>query len=99
MVTLINRFTVHGDGSEFEKVFEASSEFMRKQPGFLRHRLVRSLSDPQVYVNLAEWESVERHQEVVGSPEFAEHIKGLASLAKVEPDLYSPIFEREHGRD
>ncbi len=94
MITLINEFTVRGDAAEFERVFAASSDFMCQQPGFVSHRLVRSLRHPEVYVNIAEWESAEQHQKIVGSPQFAEHITGLAGLAEVKPDLYAAVLER-----
>jgi len=94
MVTLINHFTVKGDTAEFEQVFAASSEFMVEQPGFVSHRLVRSLRAPGSYVNIAEWESAAAHQAVVRGPGFAEHIKGLADLASVEPDLYTEVLGR-----
>jgi len=94
MVTLINRCTVHGDTDEFERVFATSSVFMCSQPGFASHRLVRSLRNPKVYVNVAEWQSVAQHQAAVARPGFADHMKELAALAAVDPDLYTPVLER-----
>lgn len=95
MVILINRFTVTGDAEEFERVFEASSEFMVNQPGFQSHQLVRSLRNPTSYVNIALWESPQAHQAVVRSSGFAEHIAQLAKVATAEPDLYQPVLDRE----
>lgn len=93
MVTLINKFTVQGDTTEFERVWQESSEFMRSQHGFLGFRLHRSLNRPDVYVNVALWESAADHQRVLASPEFGVHIKQLAALATPEPDLYSTVLE------
>ncbi|MFJ2865818.1 antibiotic biosynthesis monooxygenase family protein [Kitasatospora sp. NPDC087314] len=93
MVTLINKFTVHGDTAEFEKVWAASSEFMRAQQGFVNFKLHRSLNRPDSYVNIALWETVEDHHRVLASPEFAVHIKELAALATPEPDLYVVVLE------
>ncbi len=95
MVTLLNRFTLHVDGEEFERVFAASSLFMRQQPGFIRHRLVRSLRDPKVYVNIAEWESPEHHMRAVRSDQFQVHIQELAKVATADPALYATVQEVE----
>lgn len=93
MVTLINVFTVTGDADEFERVFAASSEFMRSQPGFVDHSLVRSLRRPGVYVNIAHWTDPGAHQRVVQSEGFRAHIAQLAQVAKAEPDLYAPVLD------
>jgi len=94
MVTLINYFTVQGDSAEFERVFEASSEFMVNQPGFISHRLVKSINKPGCYVNIALWESAEAHMNVVRSEGFARHLKELAEVATASPDLYSDVLTR-----
>jgi long-chain acyl-CoA synthetase len=93
MVTLINKFLVTGDTQEFERVWRESSEFMCSQPGFISFRLHRSLNRPDVYVNVAVWESAQDHQRVLSGPEFAVHIKQLATLAKPDPDLYSTVID------
>jgi heme-degrading monooxygenase HmoA len=97
MVTLINSFTLRATPDEFERVFKESSEFMRQQPGFLSHCLVRSLTRPDVYVNIAEWESAEAHRSVVASEGFREHIRQLSTVAKADPDLYSVAFSAGDG--
>jgi long-chain acyl-CoA synthetase len=95
MVILINHFTVTGEPEEFERVFAASSEFMVRQAGFLSHELVKSLRDPRSYVNVAYWESAEAHQNVVRASGFGDHIRSLAAVAEVKPDLYTPVLERD----
>jgi long-chain acyl-CoA synthetase len=95
MVILINHFTVKGDPDEFERVFAASSEFMVGQDGFISHELVKSLRDPHSYVNVAYWESVQAHQEVVRADGFSDHIRALAAVAEVKPDLYTPVLQRD----
>ncbi|MFG2121414.1 antibiotic biosynthesis monooxygenase family protein [Streptomyces sp. NPDC048710] len=93
MVTLINKFTVNGDFDEFERIWAQSADFMRSQKGFIGFKLHRSLSRPDVYVNVALWESQADHQRVLASPEFAEHIKELAAVAVPDPDLYTVVLE------
>jgi quinol monooxygenase YgiN len=95
MVTLVNVFTAHVEAEEFERVFAASSEFMCSQPGFLDHCLGRSLRRPGVYVNIAHWTDAAAHRKVVQSEGFRTHIAELSRVAKVEPDLYTPVLEAE----
>jgi long-chain acyl-CoA synthetase len=96
MVILLNRLTVTGDPEKFENVFEASSAFMRKQPGFMGHTLVKSLRDPGRYVNIAHWEQATDHIRSVQDPEFMEHITALAEVSSSDPDLYSIVQDIAH---
>jgi long-chain acyl-CoA synthetase len=95
MVVMVNRFELNSSPEEFEQVWKSSSEFMRRQPGFINFRLLRSLRRPDVYVNIAFWESAEDHQRALGSDEFQAHVRDLAAVAKAEPDLYSVVFDGE----
>ena len=99
MVILLNRLTVTGDPEKFESVFEQSSAYMRKQPGFLGHTLVKSLRDPGSYVNIANWEQATDHIRSVQNPEFMEHITALAEVSNSAPDLYSIVLDiaDDHG--
>ncbi|MBO0806685.1 MAG: antibiotic biosynthesis monooxygenase [Actinobacteria bacterium] len=93
MVILINRFTLTASPQAFEEAFEESAVFMRAQPGFVRHTLVKSLRDPQTYVNIAQWQDADDHIRVVHSPEFKEHVTNLAKVSRADPDLYSVVQE------
>lgn len=98
MVVLVNRFTLTAAPEEFERVFAASSDFMRSQAGFLDHTLVRSLRNPNVYINIAHWDSAESHLRVVGNESFGQHIRELASVARAEPDLYAVVQSVDTAR-
>jgi long-chain acyl-CoA synthetase len=93
VVTLVNKFTVTGQPEEFEKIWAASSDFMREQPGFISFRLVRSLRDRQVYVNIAEWKDAESHQQVMRGTAFQKHIAELGAVARPEPMLCESVLE------
>lgn len=95
MVTLINKFTVKADvdATRFEKVWLETSDFMRAQPGFLSYRFSKSATDPNVYVNVAEWEDSDAHRQVVTSDSFREHVTKLAELATAQPEIFVPVFE------
>ena len=99
MVILLYRITVTGDASKLEEVFEQSSQFMRDQPGFMGHTLVRSLRNPGSYVNIAHWEQAADHIQSVQNPEFMEHITALAEVSGSDPDLYSIVMEVERADD
>src|SRR2546430_409409 len=98
MVTMVNKFTVTADPAEFERIWTASSDFMRKQPGFISFRLMRSLQDPQVYINIAEWADAESHMRVLQTDDFRAHITELATVAKPEPYLCDVVLEYDAGR-
>jgi long-chain acyl-CoA synthetase len=95
MVTMVNKFTVFGDTDEFVRVWLSSADFMRTQQGFRGFRLLRSVMDPLVYINVAEWETVEDHQRVLQGADFQTHIKELAALAAPEPNLCTVVAEAQ----
>ncbi len=97
MLVFVNRFSVSGSLSEFERAFGATSEFMRHQDGFLQHRLVRSIQLPERYVNIAEWEDEASFQSAIRHPSFGRHASALRMLAKSEPHLCVPVLETRNS--
>ena len=95
MLVLINKFVVTGSAEEFEKVFTETAEFMRGRPGFLRYRLVRSDSDPAVYINIAEWADREALLSMADRPEMVEHRERIRTVAIPDPHFCSPVAEAE----
>jgi long-chain acyl-CoA synthetase len=93
MVTMVNKFTVPEDPDKFAEVWEASSQFMRDQPGFVNFRLVRSVSNPQVFFNISDWKDAESHQRVLRSGAFQAHIAELAGVAVPEPNMCEVLIE------
>ncbi|HWB38516.1 MAG TPA: AMP-binding protein, partial [Rugosimonospora sp.] len=92
MVTFINQLTVTGSAEEFEKISARMSEFMASRPGYLNHRLLRSLRAPESYVEIAEWENPEAHQAAVRSDEFQALISELGRVvAKPTPGLFTDV--------
>ena len=94
MVVFVNQFSVHGNAEDFERAFQASSEFMCRQPGFLHHRLVRSTLSPGRYVNIAEWADAVSFRRATEHPDFESHVRELRKLASSEPHLCVPILQR-----
>lgn len=92
MVTLVNQLTVTGDIAAFEDVNARMSEFMAAQPGYLSHRLLRSLREPQVYVEIAEWQEPSAHMAAVRSDAFQGFVRELSALvSKPTPGLYEDV--------
>ena len=82
----VNRFTVHGDASEFERVFSRTAEFLRGRPGLLEYTLLRS-SDSE-YMNIALWADEASFRAAVGHPDFAQHAAALRELSVGESGFY-----------
>jgi heme oxygenase (mycobilin-producing) len=60
VVTLVNCFEVPaGREDEFFALWQKVNEYMREKPGYLGHKLHRSLAPdaPYRFVNVARWES------------------------------------------
>jgi hypothetical protein len=56
------------------------------------------LSRDDVFIEMAEWDDAASHQAAVRSEEFQSRVKGLGSLASVEPGLYEELAEGGAGR-
>lgn len=93
VVIFINRFTVHGSPEEFERAFAESTEFMRRQPGFLRYTLLREVAKHDSYLNIAYWQDGQSLRAAVGRPEFQAHVAALRALSSREHALYTPHQE------
>ncbi|MET8155763.1 AMP-binding protein [Sphaerisporangium sp. NPDC005289] len=91
VVTIINKLTVTGDPIEFEQLLGKISGYMKSRPGFVSHRLYRSLKDPNVFVETGEWEDMASHQQAVMGSGFQEVLPELIKHAKAEIDLYQTV--------
>jgi len=95
-VILINPFEVP-DGREQEALaeWEASAEFLRKQPGYISTNLHQAIAPGAKFhfVNVAQWESPEAFQTAVMSPEFQELTKSTVENFPHYPALYELIRE------
>jgi heme-degrading monooxygenase HmoA len=90
-VYFVNGFHVRDDVEDFGAVFADASEFMRRRPGFLGHRLIRSSGD--AYVNIAEWRDLGSLLSAIRSDGFAEHARTLRAAAVSNPQPCRVVFE------
>ncbi|MER7312129.1 MULTISPECIES: antibiotic biosynthesis monooxygenase family protein [Streptomyces] len=93
MFTFINRFTVRGDTTEFEKRIGQITGHMSRQPGFHSHRLLRSAKDSQVYVEIAEWDDAESHGRALRTEGFQRAVREVQELASADPAPFVPVTE------
>jgi deoxynogalonate / 12-deoxyaklanonic acid monooxygenase len=89
MVTFINSFTLHTSPEEFEQEFARISEFMVRQPGFLRYLLLRQVDEYNSYVNIAHWRDAESFRSAVTHPGFRSHAAALRAVSTSESNLYT----------
>lgn len=92
-ITFVNRFTVNGASEDFERAFNDTAAFIRRQPGLLRYTLSRDVKDSSNYVNVALWDNAESLKVVLADPDFAGHAALLRSLSTSEGTLYDDRIE------
>jgi long-chain acyl-CoA synthetase len=88
MVTFINRFTVTGDEDEFLRALGKATDYMKSRPGFVGHHRYRSIRNPNVFVEMAEWKEAADHQAAMKGEAFTGLISEIVKHAKAEPDLF-----------
>jgi heme-degrading monooxygenase HmoA len=90
-VILLNKFTVKPeDVDQFLKVFAATTEIFKQQPGFISAQLHRGIGGSSTFFNYVVWESAEHFKRAFNRPEFQ------SSMADVLPDnVMSPhLFKK-----
>ena len=91
MVMFITKFTVKGDPEQFEKFFAEHAGFMSSQPGFVSFQLLKSAGEPNIYLNIGQWQTVEDQRRVTQSAEFRSHAGTMRELVDVEAGVYLPV--------
>lgn len=51
-----------GQSSDFEAAFKQAQEIISAMPGYLGHELQKSLEQPEHYMLLVRWETIEDHE-------------------------------------
>jgi heme-degrading monooxygenase HmoA len=93
-VVLINSFEVQaGREDDFTAAWQATAEFMAKQPGYVSTRLHRALAGDAQYrfVNVAEWASEQDCRTAVSDPGFRQAARGLAEFPG-RPAFYDVVY-------
>jgi heme-degrading monooxygenase HmoA len=66
-----------GSSAEYERAFDRAQAIIAASPGFRSLRLERCLDQPDRYVLLVEWDSVEAHEEGFRKSPAFEEWRGL----------------------
>lgn len=94
IVTLINVFTVEPQDQQrlVDALVEATQSNLNQFPGFISANIHKSFDGTKV-VNYAQWESREKYEAMLKSPEVAPHLKQAADIAvSFDPCLYEVSF-------
>lgn len=77
-VILINKFNVNPEEvDQFLKVFAATTEMLKQQPGYISAQLHRGIAGSCTFVNYAVWESTEHFKQAVSSSNFQSSLADL----------------------
>ncbi len=92
VITLVNVFTVTPETQTrlVDLLVEATSEVMRRLPGFVSANIHASLDGTRV-VNYAQWRSPEDFRSMLEHPAARQHMAAAANLASSEPHLYELV--------
>ncbi len=92
-VVLINIFQVaKADAAEFQQRWGAAADILRRQAGFINTSLHEGVGESQLWLNRAEWQSVEHFAKAMANPDFLAVAKtirhpGFRRLYTAQPTL------------
>jgi heme-degrading monooxygenase HmoA len=79
-----------GEGASFEKAFAQAQSIIASMPGYISHQLQRSLEQPDKYLLLVEWRTLEDHTVGFRQSELYQEWKALLH------HFYDPFPTVEH---
>ena len=91
-VILINKFTVADeDVDAMVEAWKKDADFFRDQPGYIFTQLHKGIGGSNVYINYAEWRSVEDFRNAFSQPEFMDFMKQYPDSVVASPHLFEKI--------
>ena len=91
-VILLNKFNVNPEEvDQFLKVFAATTEIMKQQPGYISAQLHRGIAGSCTFVNYAVWESSEHFKRAVSSPNFQSSLADLPPSTVMSRHLFRKV--------
>jgi heme-degrading monooxygenase HmoA len=91
-VILLNKFTVKPeDVDEFLKVFAATSEVFKQQPGFISAQLHRGIAVSCTFVNYVVWESAKHFKRAFNRSEFMSSMADVLPNVMMSPHLFKKV--------
>jgi heme-degrading monooxygenase HmoA len=91
-VILLNKFTVKlEDVDQFLKLFAATTEMFKQQPGFISAQLHRGIGASSTFFNYVIWESAEHFKLAFNRPEFRSSMADLLPNTVISPHLFKKV--------
>jgi heme-degrading monooxygenase HmoA len=91
-VILMNMFNVGPDEiDEFLKVFAATTEMFKQQPGFVSAQLHRGIAGSSTFINYVIWESATHFKQAFNRPEFKLNMKSVLNNTTMSPHLFKKV--------
>jgi heme-degrading monooxygenase HmoA len=91
-VILLNKFTVRPeDVDQFLKLFAATTEMFKQQPGFISAQLHRGIGGSSTFFNYVVWESAEHFRWAFNRPEFRSSMADLLPNTVMSPHLFKKV--------
>ncbi|MEU3090294.1 antibiotic biosynthesis monooxygenase family protein [Streptomyces massasporeus] len=80
---------------DLEETISEAGAFMRRQPGFRRFRLVRSVKNPESYLIYAEWDDVQVLETAIAQPDVRTRAAHVRDLTHGAPKIYEVVAEAD----
>jgi heme-degrading monooxygenase HmoA len=93
MFFCINRIRVKESTEKYERVYREGSDFMASLPGHVRHKLLRSQTDPEVYFSIAEWKDEESYLRMCEVPRVREIFDQVGDIIDLENHECLVVYE------
>jgi heme-degrading monooxygenase HmoA len=91
-VILLNKFTVRPeDVDQFLKLFAATTEMFKQQPGFISAQLHRGIGGSSTFFNYVVWESAEHFKRAFNRLEFRSSMADLLPNTVMSPHLFKKV--------
>jgi heme-degrading monooxygenase HmoA len=91
-VIVLNKFTIKPeDTDEFLKMFAATTEEFKRQPGFISAQLHRGIGGSGTYFNYVVWESAEHFKRAFNRPGFKSSMADVLPDAVMSPHLFKKV--------
>ncbi|MEV8632428.1 antibiotic biosynthesis monooxygenase family protein [Streptosporangium sp. NPDC051023] len=93
MFFCVNRIKVKGSPEEYERVYREGSDFMASLPGHLRHKLLRSRKESDIYFSVAEWQDEESYRSMCEVPRVREIFDQVGDVIEIENHECLVVYE------
>jgi heme-degrading monooxygenase HmoA len=91
-VILLNKFTVKlEDVDQFLKLFAATTEMFKQQPGFISAQLHRGIGGSSTIFNYVIWDSAEHFKLAFNRPVFRSSMADLLPNTVMSPHLFKKV--------